>query len=122
MIAEALSLDSGTVTVGGVVTALMLVAAGSAGWSTLRADVRSLARDVRDAIKRQDKADEAAADHRHEDAARFQEHELRINRVEMAAELTPIHEQRREPTGPRAQLRGRTPRPSADTRDPSESR
>jgi hypothetical protein len=120
VIAEALALDSGTVTVGGVVTALMLVAAGSAGWSTLRADVRSLAKDVRDAIRRLDKAEQAAADHRHDDAARFQEQELRVSRLETHAELTPITEMR-PPTGPHRHLRGRPPRPPSDT-DAGESR
>lgn len=116
MIAEAVDLGSGTIAVGVVATLLVVAAGGGAAYARIVTRLDGIG-DVLKAIgKRLDKHEESAQDHRHDDAAKFQDAEIRLSRLEVHAELTPIG---REPTGPRDRLRGNTPRPSrrSDTGD-----
>jgi len=122
VIAEAVDLSSGTLAVGVVATLLVTAAAGGAAYATIMSRLGTMAEALRSIVKRLDKHEDAATEHRHDDADRFQDTEVRLGKIEqvLSSDLTPV-EQLRPPSGRHQPLRGRTPRPTSDT-GPGESR
>lgn len=122
MIAEAVDLSSGTLAVGVVATLLVTAAAGGAAYATIMSRLGQMADALKSIVRRIDKHEDAAQEHRHDDADRFQHVEVRMGKIEqvLASDLTPV-EQIRPPSGKHQPLRGRTPRSTSDT-GPGESR
>lgn len=111
ILAEAL--DAGTITVGAVLTLVAIVGSGAWWASATSSKLASIAKDTSTTARGQRDLARALDDHRVEDEARHAEQGSRLTRLEIVAELTPIHgiQLDRPPTGPQARLRGDTPKP-----------
>lgn len=119
MIAEAATLDAGTVGVGAAAVLIVVAAGWAATFTSLRADVRSLSKEVRRALHGLAEAENDAADHRHRDNSIHQQLDLRVHLIER--ELQMVTPRPVTPEEYHGVERRRTPKPLTDTPKPDDS-